>query len=421
MVILVYVIKSIKKIKDPKSKLYIFLGFTVFICIVSISLYFSYNIYKQAESDKYFLLKIACQDFINNNENEIIDFMENGQNENSYKTIDLLLENTAKTLQAFSVGNTDIKIDFLKASDVDTVLNNFSERIEYIEHGNIQDDIKIQSKNYSDFITSHFEGSDGNYLMAGKYIYNTNNEPRAFVICYCSNSYLIINQLRYCLGLIIALLVISGAVVLVCIELNSFAYNIKESIKNKRQGKHHTDYYGARILTFLHYFIYTLDTALVVLIVQDMMPNSANMNLPILLSLPLGFYFLGGLIGCLLTNIIIRRFKARIVLSFIALFYFIFEIVTAFSVINTIFILFCFAKLICGFLQFVFYNGINLIQYRTNNVKQQALIANNQSLACVSSGALGVLCAGHIANLFGNQSIYILAAIFTILSLLSVL
>ena len=105
----------------------------------------------------------------------------------------------------------------------------------------------------------------------------------------------------------------------------------------------------------------------------------------------------------------------------IALFYFIFEIVTALSVINTIFILFCFAKLICGFLQFVFYNGINLIQYRTNNVKQQALIANNQSLACVSSGALGVLCAGHIANLFGNQSIYILAAIFTILSLLSVL
>ena len=347
--------------------------------------------------------------------------MENDQSADLNKTIDLLLDRTAKTLQAFSVGETEIKLDFLKASEVNTVLDVLYERIEYIEDGSIQEDIKMPTNNNSNFITSHFKGSDGDYLMAGKYVYDVNNEPKAFVISYCSNSYLIINQLRYCLGLIIALLVISGAVVLICIELNSFSHNIKKSIKIKRQGKQQTDYSGARILMFLHYFIYTLDTALVVLIVQDMIPNTNIMNIPILLSLPLGFYFLGGLIGCLATNTIIGMFKIRNVLCSIAFLYFIFEIVTAFSIINTMFVLFCVAKLICGFLQLVFYNGINLIQYRTNNVKQQALIANDQSLACISSGALGVLCAGHMANLFGNQSIYILAAIFSILSLLAVL
>ena len=366
-------------------------------------------------------MKIACQDFINNNENEILDIMENDQSADLNKTIDLLLDRTAKTLQAFSIGETEIKLDFLKASDVNTVLDVLYERIEYIEDVSIQEDIKMPTNNNSNFITSHFKGSDGDYLMAGKYVYDVNNEPKAFVISYCSNSYLIINQLRYCLGLIIALLVISGAVVLICIELNSFSHNIKKSIKIKRQGKHQTDYSGARILMFLHYFIYTLDTALVVLIVQDMIPNTNIMNISILLSLPLGFYFLGGLIGCLATNTIIGMFKTRNVLCSIAFLYFIFEIVTAFSIINTMFVLFCVAKLICGFLQLVFYNGINLIQYRTNNVKQQALIANDQSLACISSGALGVLCAGHMANLFGNQSIYILAALFSILSLLAVL
>lgn len=410
-----------KKNVGPRSKMLFLIGLTVVICIVGLSLYFSYNIYKQSENEKFSILKIACQEFINYNEEEIISFMSNNQESYASKNYETLFTNARKSLEAFSIGDTEISLDFLNIKDVGVFLDKFPNRIRYIEGGGLLENAQYLNGETQEFITAFLEGSEGDSLMAAKYVFNSDKMPCALIVAYCSNSILLINQLSYFISLIISLLVLAGSIVLIFLELKSFIENLKASIVKKLKNKKDYDFHGARILSFLAYFTYSLDVAIVVLVVQDMLPNDSFGDISVLLSLPLSLYALGSFIGCLITNLLIKNFKARTILSAIPFIYTIIEIASVLSVLNSMFVMFCLLKLLCGFLQIVFYNGINLIQYRANSAKEQSLIANDQSLACVSAGALGTLCAGHIADLFGNHSIYIAAAVFCICSLLCVL
>lgn len=270
---------------------------------------------------------------------------------------------------------------------------------------------------------SYYNVSDiGGGYTASRVVY-TDNSGNAIGTLYSYNDIVIATSdyLKTCADLFIKLFVGALVIVYAIMEIISWLRGFHRRRELLSQG---IDFQGvalARPLVFLNIAVNAADSALIVLIVKDMLSSTEYGNNLVLCSLPMTVMALGFLFGGMFANSWLSKYGAKKVLLVSNITEIVFLIGEAWAVYNNNLVL----LLVCMLLMTIFnevgiyYSYGYAMSAPNDDMRRDCNIGNNA--AQLSAYAVITIFSGYAAGFWGNHSVYIVALVPASISLTIIL
>nr|AIF26657.1 hypothetical protein [uncultured bacterium fosmid pJB77G10] len=247
----------------------------------------------------------------------------------------------------------------------------------------------------------------------------TDQEGNAIATLYAYNDITVTtaDYLKTCADLFIKLFVGALVVVYAVMEIMAWLAGARRRRSLKSAG---IDFQGvalARPLVFLNIAVNACDSALIVLIVKDMLSGTEHANNLVLCSLPMTVMGLGFLLGGMLTNRLLSNYNAKRVLFTSTIIEIIALIGEAWSVFNkNVVLLLAFMLIMTIFNEVsIYYAGGYAATAPNDDLRRDINIGNKA--AELSAYAVITVFAGYACSFFGNYTIYLVALVPALISL----
>lgn len=208
-----------------------------------------------------------------------------------------------------------------------------------------------------------------------------------------------------------------GAIYLIFTEVMAFIRGLSQKGEASLRHEEHTELYNLRSIGFLTRLVIAFDSVLLVLITQDMLSAGTypDGSIAILTALPTTLMGIGLTLGSILYTWLAGRVTVKKLCVFGSIFMTLSYVAITYSVITNNYILFCIFKFTGSVSNNIIYGVISSMPNQTDDETKRYTAFQELGLGGLSSGILGALLGGFLADRIGNASLYALSVILLII------
>lgn len=223
--------------------------------------------------------------------------------------------------------------------------------------------------------------------------------------------------MKTCLDLFIKLFVGTLVFVYAAMEMIAWVQGFMKRRALEAQGVHFQGIALARPLEFLNIAVNSADSALIVLIIKDMLKDSSNKNMLFLCSLPVSLMGVGFLVGGIVSAALLKKYNAKKVLlsaNVLEIAFLLGETWAVYSGNVPLLLIFMLLMTICNEISVYYARGYALTA-PSDDLRRECNVGVKS--AELSAYAVITILAGYAVNRFGNYAVYLIALIPALISL----
>lgn len=260
-------------------------------------------------------------------------------------------------------------------------------------------------------LSSISETAWGDYALASSAVTDSSGEISGCLVIYTDYQALIGDIFHRDLKIFIAILSAAIAVSFILMEGKEWYLSFTSYFKRKKAGEKAAAFTLVRPMFFLSVASNAADSSIATLLAKDLLAKSPYAGNTLMLSLPLVACSLGQFFGFMLFDKACSRFgrrKTTIVGMILTIGFF---AMTAAAVSIGNFLLYLIGVVFAALCNIVCEAGTLRLIWTAPDKEQQAEAHRSTSTAVISASSLMGLAAGYASTLFGNATVYILAAL----------